>query len=92
MNGVCSWFELPLSPKTILPLPSSPKHIENEFAAIPLDAKVLGTEIFSTPSPKRPLGAEAPSRSPVCFNPHLKWFCWNGGKKKSEYNTHRTIP
>lgn len=65
LNGVSDWFELPLSPKLILPEPSLPKHIEKEFEASPLFAKMLGTELFSKPSPNRPFGAAPSRKEPV---------------------------
>lgn len=64
-NGVSCWSELPLSPKLILPVPSRPKHMENEFDVTPKSDKVLGTETFSIPSPKRPFGAAASRNEPV---------------------------
>lgn len=73
LSGVSPWPGLPLSPKTILPIPSGPKHIEKEFAARPLPANMLGTDIFSIPSPNRPLGAAPVKNAPVCLIPHLEW-------------------
>lgn len=64
-NGVSRWSTLPLSPKLILPAPSFPKHIENEFAAIPSFASMLGTDMSSKPSPKRPFGAAPSWNTPV---------------------------
>lgn len=54
LNGVSSWSKLPLSPKLILPIPSTPKHMEKESNMIPLLDKMLGTEVFPIPSPKIP--------------------------------------
>lgn len=65
LNGVSSWPALPLSPKLILPIPSLPKHMEKEFEVSPLLDKMLGTDVFFIPSPKRPLGAAASRNDPV---------------------------
>lgn len=65
LNCVSSWFGLPIFPKVILPIPSWPKHIEKEFAAIPAADKMLGTDDLSIPSPNKPLGAAAPRKEPV---------------------------
>lgn len=54
-----------LSPKVILPRPSGPKHIENEFEVRPCLAKTLGTETLPIPSPKRPFGAAPSKNAPV---------------------------
>ncbi len=67
VNGVSLWFELPLSPKLILPTPSAPKHMEKEFGPSPSVAKVLGTDIGSRPSPSRPFGAAPSKKIPVSF-------------------------
>lgn len=65
LNGVSLWSELPLFPKLILPIPSSPKHIEKEFEARPFLAKMLGTDMLSMPSPNRPFGAAPDKKVPV---------------------------
>jgi len=39
--------------------------MENEFDVMPEVARVLGTDTFSIPSPKRPLGAAASRNEPV---------------------------
>jgi len=39
--------------------------MENEFEVMPDLAKVLGTDTFSIPSPKRPLGAAESRNEPV---------------------------
>lgn len=72
LNGVVFWSGAPLSPNSILPIPSRPKHIEKEFAASPLLARMLGTDILSIPSPNRPLTAAPSIKSPVWIIPHLK--------------------
>jgi hypothetical protein len=65
LNEVLLWPELPISPNFILPIPSGPKHMEKEFEASPNFAKVLGTDIPSIPSPKRPFGAAPSKKVPV---------------------------
>lgn len=74
-NGVSRWSTLPLSPKLILPAPSFPKHIENEFAAIPSFANTLGTDMSSKPSPKSPFGAAPSWNTPVWTWPQLLRNC-----------------
>lgn len=54
-----------MSPKLILPWPSSPKHMEKELGATPSLASKLGTDILSIPRPSRPLGAALPRNDPV---------------------------
>lgn len=46
--------------------------MEKEFAASPLLAKVLGTDILSIPRPNKPLTAAPSRKSPVWIIPHLK--------------------
>lgn len=46
--------------------------MEKEFAARPLLANMLGIDIFSIPSPNRPLGAAPVRNAPVCLIPHLE--------------------
>ncbi len=71
-SGVLGCFGGPLSPNTILPDPSSAKHMEKEFCATPCLAMVLGTEISASPSPRSPSEAEEPcTKPPVWFVPHL---------------------
>ena len=57
LKGVSLWPGVPESPKSILPIPSIPKHMENESVLSPWFANKLGTDILSMPSPIRPLGA-----------------------------------
>lgn len=45
--------------------------MENEFDVMPELDKVLGTDTFPIPSPKRPLGAAASRKEPVWTFPHL---------------------
>ena len=71
LNGVSSCSELPLSPKLILPTPSSLKHIEKEFAIKPSLDNMLGTDICSIPSPNKPLGAATSRNEPLCTCPQL---------------------
>lgn len=65
LNGVFPWSELPLSPNLILPTPSYPKHMEKEFEVSPCLAKMLGTDMFSIPSPNKPFGAAPVRKEPV---------------------------
>lgn len=71
LKGVSLWPDVPMSPKSILPWPSYPKHMENESEVSPWLAKKLGTDIFSIPSPIRPLGAALSANIPVWILPHL---------------------
>jgi hypothetical protein len=52
-------------PKLILPMPSRPKHMENESAVNPSLDNMLGTDIFSIPSPNKPLGAATSKNDPL---------------------------
>lgn len=72
MSAVSCWSELPLCPKVILPKPSRPKHMEKEFEVNPLLDKMLGTDIFSMPSPNKPLGAALRRNEPVWTTPQLQ--------------------
>lgn len=65
LKGVFPWSELPLSPNLILPTPSAPKHMENEFEVSPPLANMLGTEMLCIPSPSRPFGAAPLRNEPV---------------------------
>jgi hypothetical protein len=49
----------------ILPEPSDPKHIEKESEISPFWARMLGTDIFSIPSPNKPFGAAPFRNTPV---------------------------
>jgi len=57
INGVDCWVETPRSPKKIRPESSFWKHNEKELCTNPDLAKMLGTEMFPNPRPRRPSGA-----------------------------------
>mgnify|MGYP006872749614 CR=1 FL=1 len=70
-KGVVCWEGVPVSPKKILPEPSSWKHIENEFVINPDLARELGSEISPNPNPRRPFGAPPLRKAPDWFCAHL---------------------
>ena len=49
-------------------MPSRPKHMENESAVNPSLDNMLGTDIFSIPSPNKPLGAATSKNDPLCHH------------------------
>jgi hypothetical protein len=71
-SGVLGCSGGPLSPKMILPEESKSKHMEKEFCVTPCLAKVLGTEISDTPSPRRPSDPVPCRKLPVWLVPHLQ--------------------
>jgi len=77
LNVRFSWSKLALSPKLICPVPSLPKHTEKESAIKPSRDSILGTDIFSWPSPNKPFGSATSRKEPVWTCPQLHNWNWH---------------